>query len=306
MKGPVTKRLLFGLGLGALFSSCQPAQYHARDEGLTALQRVFKTPPSNDAGRTYISLRKEYKFETMIIEDDAPSSLPSFPLAPSLPSFPLASSLPSLSSAATPTPYASLTAKDYAFKQPEPRPSSQPHSSLDSLFSFPFQPLYSTPLRIDEHYLLSERRQRTLDNAFFPSYHDQERFALEEGWFILDSKLRDNRDKDLDERSMPLGKLGHVLRKILEKSNNSFGQVLRGFSGIADGPTQSLFGDDWKTKFNLRVGAKKTGIYLTLKESDALKVTVGYETSANIGGKEGDAAFYLTFEYPLGSGKKSH
>jgi len=275
MKGPVTKQLFLGLGLGALLSSCQPARYHARDEGLAALQTL----------QTELQRATDQHAQPSLQRTSGPfvSPLPFTAL--------LASSAPPHN------PYASLTAKDYELKRDE-QPNPQPFFSLDALFSY--QPLYSMPLQLNEHYSLSDRRQRTLDNAFFPAYQDQERFALEEGWFVHDLKPRGDRDKALDERSLPLGKLGHALRKILEKSNNSFGQVLRGFSGIADGPTQSLFGDDWKTKFNLRIGTKKAGVYLTLKESNAFKFTLGYETSANIGGKEGDAAFFLTFERTIG------
>ena len=315
MKGPFTKRLLFSLGLGAFLGSCQPVQYTAKDEGLTALQHVFSAKQNESLQRTP--------------EDNG--TLYSPPVAPmplgygisSLASFsPVSASAVLVSSSPSPNPYTALTAKDYQLREQPQSPSSQTpfflntplvfqersfpqdwqqrysflelqdkkpssRSSLQHLLQDPFSsPFFTSLVHSSLSFYLSPQERRPLED--YASLHQSDSF-----WMVQDALPRSQNRDEFREQSLPLGKLGRILKKVfLDRDAHPLAQgyreAMRGLASVTDGPAYWLFGPGANSRIDIRAG-KNIGMYIKLMSSDGHSLVIGTEQSAGFSGSRHDA-----------------
>jgi len=254
------------LGLG----SCQPyLDAASREESIRLLQLIGTPVSSEDAGKSEAS---SLDVSAVSLEERVHGPFPAAE-ASLLPQSSVDYSFSSSSQDPSPQDYAlgplSLTAQ----------PSSPLSPSVLQLQLFSLPPVSFIPFRSSE-----SSDGYSSSPTFSP-------WSSDDAWFVgLGQRER-------EEPSLPLGKLGRLVKKVfLEDGHNDVARVYRGamkgLARLSDGPTQFLFGEQAHSSIDLRLGTQRAGMYWDIQLRERLDVIVGYEQAA-FSDAQGDSALLL-------------
>lgn len=252
------------LGLG----SCQPYLDVASREESTALLQLIGTPDSSEDARKHETSSLDGSLVSL--EERVHGPFPDD--APFLPQSPGDYAYSSSSQDSSPQDYTlgpfSLVAQ----------PSSPLFPSALQLQLFSLPPVSFTPYRSPES---------SDGYSSSPSFSP---WSSDDAWFVgLGQRER-------EEPSVPLGKLGRLVKKVfLEDGHNDVARVYRGamkgLARLSDGPTHFLFGEGAHSSIDLRLGTQKAGMYWDISMTHQVDVVVGYEQAAS--DSQGDSALLL-------------